>query len=301
MHLTAIKTKNLTFSFHKYPVLHNINLNVPSGCIFGFLGPNGAGKTTTIKALLGLLKVPNDSVFIYGEDINKHHIPILKKTGAMVEDPSLYEQLTALENLQITCKLRNIPQKRISEVLKIVKLSNDAKRKVNQYSTGMKQRLSVAIALLSEPELLMLDEPINGLDPQGIIEIRNLLQELSQTKKTTIFLSSHILSEIEKLCTHVGIIRKGELVFQGTMDELANIHEHSNRVKIETSDNTLATSLLASQFLVKTEEKHLILYYSDKKEITKAMEILIANGIFVYAVFPINETLETSFLSLLNE
>lgn len=215
-----IQTEDLRFSFNHHPVLNGFDLEVPRGSIFGFLGPNGAGKSTTIKVILGLLRVPSKMLTIFGMHHSGSSIEILAKIGAMVESPSLYDHLSARRNLEITRRLRKIPPSRIEEVLRIVNLGGDANRAVKQFSTGMKQRLSLAIALLDEPELLILDEPINGLDPSGIIEIRNLLTDLNRNQGCTIFLSSHILDEIEKICSHVAVINKGKLLYQGDTEGL---------------------------------------------------------------------------------
>ena len=209
-----IETTHLSFGFSKdKTVLHDINLQIHQGAIYGFLGPNGAGKTTTIRLLLGLLTPNSGSIKLFGKSMPDNSLEIFNNIGAMIEIPSLYEHLTGFDNLEITSKIKDIPIKRIGEVLEIVKLTNAAKTKVKEYSMGMKQRLGLALALLSEPQLLILDEPTNGLDPQGMIETRELLQKLNEEFGITILVSSHLLSEIEKLVNHLGIINNGKLVF----------------------------------------------------------------------------------------
>lgn len=219
MNQNIIQTRDLNFYFGKFQALKNVSLSVPTGSIYGFIGPNGAGKTTTIRTLLGLFEIPVQTVFIEGKDIRKERIEILKNIGAMVETPSLYDHLSANDNLEITRRLLDVEKSRINEVLLITNLQN-VNKKVKAYSMGMKQRLSLALALLSKPKILILDEPTNGLDPYGIKEVRELLLQLNKDFGITIFLSSHILSEIEKLVTHIGIINKGTLIFQGTLEEL---------------------------------------------------------------------------------
>ncbi len=296
-----IETKNLSFSFGKFKVLNKISLHVPQGSIYGFLGPNGAGKTTTIKILLSLLKIKSHKAYLFGKDITGWRLYTLERTGAMVEMPSLYDHLTGYENVEITRILRGLDKKRTDEVLKIVHMTRDAQRFVRHYSTGMKQRLSLAAALLSEPELLILDEPINGLDPGGIIEIRNLLIKLNQTRGITIFLSSHILSEIEKLCTHVAIINKGNLLYQGTMEELQQKKTSINRLNIETDDNEKAAGILRKEYTVVPGENNLICEYKAKDESANIIRLLVENGLAVYQAKIEVTDLEDSFLSIINQ
>ena len=236
-----IETKPLQFSFGKQQILHDISLQVPKGSIYGFLGPNGAGKSTTIKILLGLLQVPAGSVQLFGEDIRQKRIAILARTGNLIENPSLYGQLSARDNLRIMRTLYPAPKSRIDEVLELVGLEKATNKKVKRFSMGMKQRLGVAKALFHDPEILILDEPVNGLDPGGIQEMRALFGRLQQKGKT-IFLSSHLLSEIEKTCSHLGIIKEGSLLFQGPIQDL----QSSTRriVRLKTDQNEMVQELL---------------------------------------------------------
>lgn len=296
----VIKTRQLEFAYNQYPVLKGIDLEVPAGSIFGFLGPNGAGKSTTIKVLLGLLRVKEHSVQIFGKDLNKHTTEIHRDTGAMVETPSLYEHLSAQRNVEITQRLRNLPKGRIQEVLETVGLGSDAHRQVRQFSTGMKQRLSLAIAMLGNPKLLILDEPINGLDPSGIIEIRNLLQQLNTEHGCTIFLSSHILDEIEKLCSHVAVIDKGKLLYQGSKQDLLNHATAVQKTRLQVSDPEGACKrLLPGTFT--TDHLDIILFSENREAVASTINMLIQAGIRVYAVIPEQNDLENSFLALLNE
>jgi len=217
----ALETTGLSYAFSKTdPVLDTIDLRVPEGSIYGFLGPNGAGKTTTLKLLLGLLNRQKGRITFAGRPFGENRIAILQRVGSLIETSSLYGHLTARENLEIWRKIYRSPAARIGEVLDLVGLPNTGSKKARQFSLGMKQRLGIAIALLNRPSLLILDEPTNGLDPNGMIEIRELLKTLNREEKMTILISSHLLSEIAKLVTHVGIINKGRLVFQDTLDEL---------------------------------------------------------------------------------
>lgn len=299
MGLYAIQTKDLNFSFGKAKTLTDINLNVPVGSIFGFLGPNGAGKTTTIKCLLGLLHRQEGEIHFFGENFSDHRIDSLARIGSMIEAPSLYDHLNAIRNLEITAKLRGVRHSRIAEVIEIVGLTQDSKKLIKQYSTGMKQRLSLAIALLSEPELLLLDEPINGLDPGGIIEIRKLLIDLNQNHGCTVFLSSHILSEIEKLCSHVGVINKGNILFQGKMQSLLLSQTGKISVRIESADDTKAMKILEADFTV-TQNEHLTVMASGRDDIPGIIRKLTEAGIAVYEVHTEATDLESSFLELIN-
>jgi ABC-2 type transport system ATP-binding protein len=227
----AIETMDLTFSFrYKNLVVNKVSLNVPQASIYGFLGPNGAGKTTTIRLLTGMLLSESDNIYIGGNSLRKNIPGIFHSIGALIETPSLYLHLTAVENLRIITTLRNLPANKIEHVLSTVGLTKAGKRKVKEYSLGMKQRLGIAMALLPDPELLILDEPANGLDPTGIIEIRELIKELNAKQGKTIFVSSHLLNEVEKMCTHIGIIHKGKLHYQGSIEEMRQAVNASGEV-----------------------------------------------------------------------
>ena len=205
-----IKTSGLTYQYAAgIKTLSDIHLEVKKGSIYGFLGPNGSGKTTTISLLLGLLNNQEGEIEIFGKRLNSDRINILKKIGSLIETPSLYGHLNAKENLEIYRAVYDAPKKRIPEVLEIVGLKDTGKKLVKKFSLGMKQRLSIALALLPNPELLILDEPSNGLDPAGIIEFRELIKNLNRKYNMTILILSHLLGEVEKMVSHLGIIYKG--------------------------------------------------------------------------------------------
>jgi ABC-2 type transport system ATP-binding protein len=218
----------------------------------------------------------------------------------MVEAPSLYDHLSAMRNLEITQRLRRLKASRIKEVLELVGLTKDANRQVKQFSTGMKQRMSLAIALLGEPELLILDEPINGLDPTGIIEIRNLLNDLNREKGCTIFLSSHILDEIEKLCSHVAVINSGQILYQGETNGFLTKYNREDRVLIDTGNNKEVAGMLLKQgaFL---EKSQVIVPFRSKSQIAAIISEISAAGIDIYAVEHDKNDLESSFLEILKE
>ena len=220
MTTNAIETSLLTRHFGKVMAVDRADVRVPERSVYGFLGPNGAGKTTTIRLLLGLIKPDYGDVCIFGRSIRQHRLSVLNRVGALVEAPSLYPHLTGRENLEVTRRLIGAWPEQIDRVLETVRLEKDANRLVRGYSMGMRQRLGIALALLNEPDLLILDEPTNGLDPAGIIEMRDLISRLPHDTNTTVFLSSHLLNEVEQVATHIGIINEGRMLFQGTLDDL---------------------------------------------------------------------------------
>ncbi|MDO7906759.1 ABC transporter ATP-binding protein [Paenibacillus sp. JX-17] len=215
-----IETRELWKTYRSRAAVKHLDLQIRQGDIYGFLGPNGAGKTTTIRMLLGLIRPTRGSIRIFGKDIRKERMDILRRVGSLVEYPSNYGHLNAIENLEAIRRILDVPRSRIDEVLSIVRLTAHAKRPVKGYSLGMKQRLGIAAALLGQPELLILDEPTNGLDPEGIQEVRELIKEMPRQRGITVLVSSHLLGEVEQMATTVGIIREGEMVFQDTIESL---------------------------------------------------------------------------------
>ncbi|WP_018752028.1 ABC transporter ATP-binding protein [Paenibacillus sanguinis] len=239
-----IETKGLTRRFGKHVSVDHIDLRVPEGKIYGFLGANGAGKTTTIRMLLSLIRADEGSVKIMGRSLQRDREKILRNVGSLVEGPSYYGHLSAYKNLKIICKLMDLPEKDIDKVLDIVRLAPYAKQTVKGYSLGMKQRLGIAQALIRRPKLLILDEPINGLDPAGIQEIRNLMLSLCQEQGITIFLSSHILSEIQSIADEIGIIQNGKLIFQDSIQELEK--KSRSKLLVRTENQQEALHVLSS-------------------------------------------------------
>lgn len=297
-----VETKKLNFSYKKTKRdIENMELKVPKGSIYGFLGPNGSGKSTTIRLMLGLLKKTSGRVVLFGETFNsKTRLKILNRVGALIENPSLYEHLNAIDNLKIAANyLQNIPYSRINEVLEIVKLSHAKEKKIKEYSLGMKQRLGLAISLLSNPELIILDEPTNGLDPKGIIEMRTLIKDLNEKYGTTIFISSHLLSEIERTCTHVGIIRNGKMIYQDTVASLKESKGRKIIVDIEVESPYVAMVVL--EILGKKNtfiaDDFLQVEVENKEEITVIIDALRSERLEIYQV-SIKNNLEEQFLSL---
>jgi ABC-type multidrug transport system ATPase subunit len=216
----VITTFGLTRYFGKLVAVDNLDLQVPRNSVYGFLGPNGAGKTTTIRMLLGLIRPDGGEVHLFGRALRQNRIDLLRQVGALVESPSLYPNLTGRENLEVTRRLLGAHGEQIDRVLHTVRLEDVADRRVGGYSSGMGQRLGLALALLREPELVILDEPTKGLDPAGMSEMRDLLHRLPGEYGATVFLSSHLLAEVEQAATHIGIIQDGRLRFQGTLEDL---------------------------------------------------------------------------------
>lgn len=296
----CIETENLNYRFSKeQQVLDSINLQVPTGSIYGFLGPNGAGKTTTLRLVLGLLEKQSGEICIFNKSFSTNRIAILREVGSLIESPSLYSHLTAVENLKIQQLIYQCAPTRIEEVLETVGLARTGNKKAGQFSLGMKQRLSIAVALLHDPPLLILDEPTNGLDPNGIIEIRELLIRLNRDQQKTILISSHLLGEIEKMVTHVGIIHKGQLLFQGSIQALQNKQEQSAAIHLETSNDALAMDWL-QQYGYNTgcENGRIILGSLGKQEIATINRRLIEMGIDIYEIATTRNDLESIFIDL---
>ncbi len=295
----VIRTSQLNFSFgHGNKTLTDVDLDVPSGSIYGFLGPNGAGKTTTLRLLLGLLRKQQGRIELFGKAFESNRIEILRRLGSLIEQPSLYLHLTARENLEIYRLIYRCDKKRIPEVLETVGLQNTGRKKAKQFSLGMKQRLSIAIALLHKPELLILDEPTNGLDPNGIVEVRELLKKLNREQNTTVIVSSHILNEVERMATHVGIINRGIMVFQGPLHELQNLKTKQSMLEVETSDNTMAVQLLSPSYAAKIAEGKLLLPYENKEQAAVVNKLLVEHGLDVYALHPQQSDLEQLFMEI---
>ncbi len=218
--MNIIETHNLTKSYPGFTAVSGINLHVPKGTVYGFLGPNGAGKSTTMKMFLGLTKPTDGSFVIDGKQFPANRVEILKEVGSFIEAPAFYGNLTGEENLDIVRKILGLPKSSVSEALELVGLMQYRKRLAKKYSLGMKQRLGLASALIGKPPILILDEPTNGLDPVGIHEIRTLIRSLPQQFHCTVFVSSHLLSEIELMADNIGILNHGRLLFEGTLEQL---------------------------------------------------------------------------------
>jgi lantibiotic transport system ATP-binding protein len=296
-----IKTSGLSYHYAKdVRTLDNINLQVEKGSIYGFLGPNGSGKTTTLSLLLGLLNNQQGDIEIFGQHLYANRISILKRIGSLIETPSLYSHLTAKENLEVYRPIYGVKQERIKEVLKIAGLEDTGKKTAKKFSLGMKQRLAIALALLPNPELLILDEPSNGLDPSGIIELRQLLKHLNQQYGMTIVISSHLLTEVEKMASHLGIIYKGSMLFQGTLQELQSLRQKDGKLLIKTSDNQTASQMLHA-YQPEISGDIIALNFSSENDIASIGKTLIQNNIDVFLLQPRENNLEQLFINLTTE
>ncbi|QKG85851.1 ATP-binding cassette domain-containing protein [Kroppenstedtia pulmonis] len=292
-----VKTTGLTRRYGKTTVVDQVNMHIQRGEIYGFLGPNGAGKTTTIRMLLGLIHPTSGEVEIFGESLKQKRISILKKVGSLVESPSYYGHLSGRDNLEVSRRLLGVSRQRIDQVLEMVRLTHAADKKVKQYSLGMKQRLGIAAALLSDPELLILDEPTNGLDPAGIHEIREFIVEMPKAYGVTVLVSSHLLSEIDQMATQVGIIDKGKMIFQGDIQTLRQ--QSRPQIRLGVGDPRDACRLLTEQgWEVSLDKDGLYLPEMNQQETAHVVETLVMKRFSVYRVEEIKQSLEDIFLGL---
>jgi ABC-2 type transport system ATP-binding protein len=295
-----IEIENLSKKFKDLKAVDKLNLNVYRGDVFGFLGPNGAGKSTTIRMILSLISPTSGSIKLFGKSLKNNRKNLLSRIGAIVEKPDFYGYLSAYKNLEILGKLSNvnISSKRIMEVLELVGLEKRFKSKVKTFSHGMKQRLGIAQALLHNPELIILDEPTTGLDPQGMKEIRDLIIYLSKNENKTIFLSSHILYEVELVANRMIIIDKGSAKVEGKVNELLN----ANKLKVtfEVDDINKAKVILANSSWIDKLDSSIeskLFFFLLPEEISLLNKYLVQNEVKVSAVIP-TRSLEDFFLSI---
>lgn len=287
---TVLKCENLCKRFSKKQILKNVSFEINEGDILGFIGPNGAGKTTTIKLMLGLQSITSGKVTINGFDIEKNFTKAIEKVGAIVENPDLYMYLSGYENLKLIANLyKGIDEKRIQEVVKLVKLENRIKDKVSKYSLGMRQRLGIAQAILHKPNLLILDEPTNGLDPEGMKEMRELLTDLAQKEKMAILISSHNLAELDNLCNKVCIIKNGEII---ETSDITEIKRESNFIIFEVEDTKTIKTIIKKSTII--DEKQFKID-TKKEEIPELVEKLVENKIKIYSIKPEEKSLEQAF------
>ncbi|GED13844.1 ABC transporter ATP-binding protein [Aneurinibacillus migulanus] len=295
----VIETNNLTKTFKEFKPVDALSLQVKKGEVYGFLGPNGAGKTTTIRMLLGLVRPTKGEVRIFGKPLERYRLEIARKVGSMVETPSYYGHLTGYENLEITRKLLDADRKDIDQALEIVRLTEWRNKKVKTYSLGMKQRLGIAQALIGRPEMLILDEPTNGLDPAGIHEIRDLIVTLPEQMNMTVLVSSHILQEVERIADRVGIINRGKLLFQGELAELQNRSRAKIYVEADRPDEA-ARMLFNAGYRIEKKEGALYID-ADKSQAAEINRSLILNGYDVSHISEERKTLEDIFLEMTRE
>lgn len=293
-----IETKGLCKSYGGTLRVKDLHMAVPEGSIYGFLGPNGAGKSTTLKMILGLAHPTSGEIDVFGKRMNeKNRLDILQHIGSLIESPSYYGHLTGEENLKILRTLRNVPEDNIREALDIVRLTSQKDKKVAHYSLGMKQRLGLAAALLAHPRLLILDEPTNGLDPAGIQEMRELICDLPRRFGMTVVVSSHLLSEIDQMATHVGVIADGALVYQNTIERLHEKSEH--HLAMRTLNNAMAQAILTHHGVAnEVRDGVIILPPLEDAKIAQCVTLLADSSIGVTRIEERRKNLEDIFLEL---
>ena len=298
---TVIETKALCKQYGPHTAVDHVELHVPQGCVYGFIGPNGAGKSTSMKMLLGLIHPTAGRVRLLGQELTeKSRLPLLRQTGSLIESPAGYLHLTAQENLEIVADLKGVPHKDIGRVLDIVHLTQDRNRRVGQYSLGMKQRLGLAQALVGDPQLLILDEPTNGLDPAGIQEMRALIRNMPAATGATVLISSHLLGEMEQMVEQVGIIDHGHILFEGPLTELQR-HSRGN-VTLRLLDPAKAAPILRANGLTAHSDSCVVtLPPLQDALLADLVQKLAACGAGVVELTPHTKTLEEIFLSLTSE
>ena len=297
-----METVGLRKAYKRNIVVDDVNIHIPKGAIYGFVGPNGAGKSTVMKMILNLIRPDAGEVQLFGEKVTDHSYEIFKKVGSIIENPYFYDKMTARQNLELHCEYMGFPNKeRIDEVLHLVELQNVEGKQVRHYSLGMKQRLAISRAILARPEFLILDEPINALDPDGIREMRTLFQQLNQRDGTTIFISSHILSEVDLLADTIGIIRHGKLLTELPIEE---IHKHqTDYISLQVDDVTRAAALLENMGMknFRVLDKELIRIYDSDVSGKVLSKALIENGVGLESIGRKHDTLEDFFFQLTEE
>lgn len=292
----AIETRDLTYRFGSLTAVEALNLRVPAGSICGFLGPNGAGKTTTIRLLLGLLNPSSGTILMDGESFSRAHPELRSRIGALIEGPSLYPNLTGRENLEVIRRLLCIARANVTEVLQLVQLTEDSDRLVRTYSLGMKQRLGVAIALLGNPKLLVLDEPANALDPAGVHDLRNLLRTLVRERGATVFLSSHLLAEVEQIADHVAILDRGHLLFQGTLSEFQAQQSGFLILRVDRPENAVLVLRQHGWDVHERPDGALAMPIANVSDAAAVNALLGHNGVAVHHMAQEQASLETLFL-----
>lgn len=295
----VLRLDNVFKSYGKVEIIKGVSLDVNEGEIYGFLGPNGAGKTTTIRMITGLIKPDRGSIFINGYDVQKQFVKAMQSVGAIVENPDMYSEFTGMQNLKIFAELYgNVDKKRIDEVIEIIGLKDRIDDKVKKYSLGMKQRLGLGQALLPNPKLLILDEPTNGLDPRGIVDFRNIVKYVVEEFNTAVFISSHILAEIEQICTKVAFIDKGKIVSIENTEDLKYKNVESIAIKVRDKESTkemLEKAKFVKNIIVKSE---LLLLTCEKDSFPILINYLTSRGVEVLDIYKIQQRLEDRFMEV---
>ncbi len=292
---TILSIRNLNKRFGPIHAVKDVSLEIQKGNVYGILGPNGSGKSTTLGIVLNVVNKTSGEYSWFGGAMETHDA--LKKVGAIIERPNFYPYMTARENLELVCKIKSIPYTKVNEKLELVGLLDREKSKFRNFSLGMKQRLAIASALLNDPEILILDEPTNGLDPQGIHQIRDIIK-LIAAQGTTILLASHLLDEVEKVCSHVLILRKGEVLYSGSVDAMTS---NEGFFELQSEDNhQLMTALSSHESIEKLAEENGKVYAYLKKpvESKELNQLLFEKGIILSHLVKRKHSLEEQFLEL---
>lgn len=291
---TVLELKNVSKTFGRRKVIDDISLEVKEGEIYGFLGPNGSGKTTTIKMILSLISLDSGTITVNGFDTKKQFEKAMECIGAIVENPDMYKYMSGIDNLKLHARIRNVDKKRIDEVLELVELKDRAKEKVGKYSLGMKQRLGLALTLLHKPKVLILDEPTNGLDPAGIKKLRDILKQISHQEGVAVFVSSHILSEMQLMCDKVAVLNDGKIV---KIENIVNVQEEKiEQLEIRVKDTEKAIQILKEKFEIegKVEKENIEITILSEKVPSVVKELAISD-VEIKAVIPKEHTLEEIF------
>lgn len=292
---TILTIKNLNKRYGRIQALKNVSFEIKKGNVYGILGPNGSGKSTTLGITLNVVNATSGEYQWFDGALETHEA--LKKVGAIIERPNFYPYMTAYENLKLVCKIKNINYSKIEEKLELVGLIERKDSKFSTFSLGMKQRLAIASALLNDPEILILDEPTNGLDPQGIHQIRDIIKKVASLG-TTILLASHLLDEVEKVCSHVVVLRKGEILYAGLVDGMAT---NEGFFELEADDNTKLKTVLATHPAVDkiaAEENKVLVYLKTDLKASDLNQYLFQNGITLNHLVKRKNSLEEQFLAL---
>lgn len=297
--MSVLEVNNVYKSLGKRQVIKGIDFSIEEGEIFGFLGPNGAGKTTTIKMIVGLIGIDKGTISIDGADIVKNGIKARENLGAVVENPEMYNYLSGMANLKMIAEIRKIPKKDILDIVELVDLTDRIHDKVGKYSLGMKQRLGLACALMGKPKLLILDEPTNGLDPSGIIDFRNIVKKAVSELKTSVFISSHILSEVQQLCTRVAFINHGEIKSMESLN--GSMDGEFDKINIVVNSLNSIVGLLQKFDTIRKVQENGNQYFvvADKGSTSKIIKQLVEKDIEIQEVYHKQNNLEQRYMELL--
>ncbi len=293
-----IETRALSHHFGAFHAVRGIDLSVPPGAVYGFLGPNGSGKTTTIRILLGLLRPQSGEVSVLGRPMPAARLAIARHTGSMVETPCLYDHLSGFDNIELTRRALGLARRETDRVLEVVELTEFARRRAGGYSLGMRQRLGIARALLGEPKLLILDEPANGLDPAGVLDMRRLIRDLPQRLGVTVFVSSHLLAEVEHIASHVGLMFQGQLIAQSTLGELLSSVEAQLHIGVRDAPRALTRLQAADIDAASDGDDSLIVPLRPGRtpDAARLNALLVGDGFEVFSLHQHAPSLEDIFL-----